>query len=72
MELCINNVACLFSKKPCKHFDQGRGECPFGANCFYLHAYPDGTKQDRSKIPRKARSADGTWKVCTNTLNCVL
>lgn len=21
---------------------QGRGECPFAGNCFYLHAYPDG------------------------------
>ncbi|XP_039257609.2 putative E3 ubiquitin-protein ligase makorin-1 [Styela clava] len=47
------------SKKSCKHFDQGRGKCPFGANCFYLHAYPDGTKQDRSKIPKRARNAEG-------------
>nr|NP_001123332.1 zinc finger protein ZF(C3H/RING)-1 [Ciona intestinalis]FAA00093.1 TPA: zinc finger protein [Ciona intestinalis] len=38
------------SNKACKYFDQGRGKCPFGANCFYLHAYSDGRKQDRSKI----------------------
>lgn len=41
------------SAKPCRYFNQGKGKCPFGANCFYLHAYPDGTKQDRSKIKEK-------------------
>lgn len=51
------------SKKPCKHFDQGRGQCPFGANCFYLHAYPDGTKQDRAKIPKRVRNVDGRNKM---------
>nr|CAB3263859.1 ZF(C3H/RING)-1 zinc finger protein [Phallusia mammillata] len=45
------------SVKSCKYFDKGRGKCPFGANCFYLHAYPDGTKQDRSKI--KTRTVTG-------------
>lgn len=58
----IDGYKSHLAKKPCKHFDQGRGQCPFGANCFYLHAYPDGTKQDRSKIPRRARNADGAWK----------
>lgn len=38
------------SRKPCKYFDQGRGKCPFAKYCFYLHAYPDGTKQDKSKL----------------------
>ncbi|CAK8679242.1 unnamed protein product [Clavelina lepadiformis] len=41
------------SNKPCRYFDQGRGKCPFGSNCFYLHAYPDGSKQDRSKVDSK-------------------
>ena len=22
----------------CKHFDQGRGRCPFGSSCFYRHS----------------------------------
>jgi len=34
------------SSKACKYFNQGRGECPFGNKCFYLHALPDGTKAD--------------------------
>ncbi|MEE6477720.1 hypothetical protein FKM82_011601, partial [Ascaphus truei] len=28
--------------KSCRYFDEGRGNCPFGGNCFYKHAYPDG------------------------------
>ncbi|KAM8973529.1 E3 ubiquitin-protein ligase makorin-1 isoform 2-T2 [Pelodytes ibericus] len=28
--------------KSCRYFDEGRGTCPFGGNCFYKHAYPDG------------------------------
>ncbi|XP_069823722.1 E3 ubiquitin-protein ligase makorin-1 isoform X1 [Dendropsophus ebraccatus] len=30
------------SNKSCRYFDEGRGTCPFGGNCFYKHAYPDG------------------------------
>jgi len=41
------------SRKPCKYFDKGNGKCPFGRFCFYLHAYPDGTKQDKSKLSCK-------------------
>ncbi|XP_065122034.1 E3 ubiquitin-protein ligase makorin-2 [Paramisgurnus dabryanus] len=47
------------SKKPCKYFDQGRGTCPFGGNCFYMHAYPDGTRAEPDK-PRKQLSAEGS------------
>jgi hypothetical protein len=25
---------------PCKHFNAGRGECPFGTSCFYAHVMP--------------------------------
>lgn len=28
---------------PCRHWDFGRGRCPFGASCFYSHLLPDGT-----------------------------
>uniref|UniRef100_H2YZX9 RING-type E3 ubiquitin transferase n=1 Tax=Ciona savignyi TaxID=51511 RepID=H2YZX9_CIOSA len=45
----IQGYKAHLSNKACKYFDQGRGKCPFGANCFYLHAYSDGRKQDRSK-----------------------
>ncbi|KAK2874570.1 hypothetical protein QQF64_003232 [Cirrhinus molitorella] len=46
------------SKKPCKYFDQGRGTCPFGGKCFYMHAYADGTRAEPDK-PRKQLSAEG-------------
>jgi len=41
----------VFSKKHCKHFNRGKGKCPFNEKCFYLHAYPDG----RVASPRPVR-----------------
>lgn len=58
-------TSCLslnFSKKACKYFDQGRGTCPFGGKCLYLHAYPDGTIADPEK-PRKQLGSEGTVRV---------
>lgn len=46
------------SKKACKYFDQGRGSCPFGGNCLYLHAFPDGTLAQPDR-PRKQLSSEG-------------
>ncbi|XP_006631172.2 E3 ubiquitin-protein ligase makorin-2 [Lepisosteus oculatus] len=46
------------SKKPCKYFEQGRGTCPFGGKCLYMHAYPDGTRAEPDK-PRKQLSSEG-------------
>ncbi|XP_063570390.1 LOW QUALITY PROTEIN: E3 ubiquitin-protein ligase makorin-1-like [Pongo abelii] len=34
------------SNKACRYFDEGRGSCPFGRNCFYKHAYPDGLTEE--------------------------
>jgi len=52
------------SKKPCKHFDQGRGQCPFGDSCFYLHAYPDGRKASPAASRRRFRqNAEGEVSV---------
>ncbi|CAG8518464.1 703_t:CDS:2 [Paraglomus occultum] len=31
---------------PCKHFNYGNGQCPFGTSCFYAHTYPDGRKEE--------------------------
>ncbi|XP_047438015.1 E3 ubiquitin-protein ligase makorin-2 [Mugil cephalus] len=45
-------------KKACKYFDQGRGSCPFGGNCLYLHAFPDGTRAEPDR-PRKQLSSEG-------------
>ncbi|MEQ2265897.1 putative E3 ubiquitin-protein ligase makorin-2, partial [Xenotaenia resolanae] len=45
-------------KKACKYFDEGRGSCPFGGNCLYLHAFPDGTRAEPDR-PRKQLSSEG-------------
>lgn len=59
-----NNPLCSNSlrKKPCKYFEQGKGTCPFGGKCLYLHAYPDGTRAEPEK-PRKQLSSEGTVRV---------
>ena len=61
--MCCTGVLCIctvFSQKPCKYFDQGRGECPFGNSCFYLHAYPDGRKASpRASRRRLRQNAEG-------------
>ncbi|XP_049617410.1 probable E3 ubiquitin-protein ligase makorin-1 isoform X1 [Syngnathus scovelli] len=38
--------------KPCRYFDEGRGTCPFGSNCFYKHAFPDG-RLEEAQPPRR-------------------
>ncbi|XP_018109762.1 probable E3 ubiquitin-protein ligase makorin-1 isoform X2 [Xenopus laevis] len=38
----IHKYKEAMSSKSCRYFDEGRGTCPFGGNCFYRHAYPDG------------------------------
>lgn len=47
----------LSSNKPCRYFDEGRGSCPFGGNCFYKHAYPDGRREEpqRPKVGTSSR-----------------
>lgn len=47
-----------YSTKDCKYFNKGRGKCPFGNKCFYLHALPDGTKTDVGPPVRQRRNAD--------------
>ncbi|XP_028680499.2 E3 ubiquitin-protein ligase makorin-2-like isoform X1 [Erpetoichthys calabaricus] len=46
-------------RKACKYFDQGKGTCPFGGKCLYLHAYPDGRRAEPEK-PRKQLSSEGS------------
>ena len=49
-----------FSNKPCKYFDEGKGECPFNENCFYRHAYPDGRiASPQPARRRKRQNAEG-------------
>ncbi|XP_061641091.1 E3 ubiquitin-protein ligase makorin-2 [Phyllopteryx taeniolatus] len=53
------------SKKACKYFDQGRGSCPFGGKCLYLHAFPDGSRAEAEK-PRKQLSSEGNVRFMNN------
>lgn len=61
----IKDYKCALSQKDCKYFKQGRGKCPFGNKCFYLHALPDGTKTDVGPPPRQTRrqTHDGDMEV---------
>ncbi|GLH14122.1 E3 ubiquitin-protein ligase makorin-1 [Gryllus bimaculatus] len=60
----IQEYKGAMSVKNCKYFKSGRGKCPFGNKCFYLHAYPDGTKADVGPPPRQRRqNADGELEV---------
>lgn len=47
-----------YSTKHCKYFNKGCGKCPFGNKCFYLHAFPDGTKTDVGPPVRQQRFGD--------------
>lgn len=54
--------------KPCKYFNEGKGECPFAGCCFYKHAYPDGriAKLETPKPRRRVYSARGPTSTVTN------
>uniref|UniRef100_A0A3P9LFS1 RING-type E3 ubiquitin transferase n=1 Tax=Oryzias latipes TaxID=8090 RepID=A0A3P9LFS1_ORYLA len=43
--------------KPCRYFDEGRGTCPFGSNCFYKHAFPDGRLEEAQPQRRQTGSS---------------
>lgn len=65
----IDDYKVALSQKPCKYFKQGAGECPFAGACFYLHAYPDGTKADMPppRARRTRQNQDGdieSLRVC--------
>ncbi|XP_029471636.1 E3 ubiquitin-protein ligase makorin-1 isoform X2 [Rhinatrema bivittatum] len=53
------------SNKSCRYFDEGRGSCPFGGNCFYKHAYPDG----RLEEPQPRRKAGTSRRYQTQRQN---
>lgn len=59
-EKLIADYKKALSTKPCKYFREGQGECPFGGACFYLHAFPDGTKAELPPPrPRRRQNQDG-------------
>ncbi|RXM34865.1 putative E3 ubiquitin-protein ligase makorin-1 [Acipenser ruthenus] len=52
----IRKYKDAMSSKPCRYFDAGCGTCPFGGNCFYKHAFPDG----RLEEPQSQRRQQGS------------
>jgi len=54
-EKLISSYKTALSKKPCRYYKSGSGECPFGNKCFYLHALPNGTKVDVGPPRRKPK-----------------
>ncbi|XP_029674744.1 probable E3 ubiquitin-protein ligase makorin-1 isoform X2 [Formica exsecta] len=59
-EKLITDYKGALSTKDCKYFNKGRGKCPFGNKCFYLHALPDGTKKDVGPPVRQRRNTADT------------
>ncbi|KAK1168781.1 putative E3 ubiquitin-protein ligase makorin-1 isoform X1 [Acipenser oxyrinchus oxyrinchus] len=53
----IQKYKDAMSSKPCRYFDAGRGTCPFGGNCFYKHAFPDGRLEEPQSQRRQQGSA---------------
>lgn len=47
---------------PCRHFNYGDGECPFGSSCFYDHTYRNGQKWIPPP-PNFVCDEDGVWTV---------
>lgn len=66
----IEGYKVALSMKPCKYFKQGQGTCLFAENCFYLHAYPDGTKAKvQPSRPRQRRQrSDGDFDIVQQLL----
>lgn len=40
----IETYKDYISEIPCKHFNKGKGSCPFMNSCNYSHRLPDGSK----------------------------
>ena len=60
------------TKIPCKHFDCGEGDCPFGTSCFYEHRYKDGSLQQPTAPRLKVRCMyKRGWCMSGNEVVCV-
>ena len=56
----------VVSEIPCRHFNKGKGACPFMNSCFYAHLLPDGSKYE---YPWKNNRLNeyGEWEDDTET-----
>jgi E3 ubiquitin-protein ligase makorin len=48
---------------PCRHFDQGRGSCPFGSSCFFSHRLADGSEAASAPLRRMYGAEEGEVRV---------
>jgi E3 ubiquitin-protein ligase makorin len=52
------------SKMDCKHFNKGRGTCPFGNSCFYAHIDGFGVSQkDQVRLVSNSEFQEGGLQV---------
>ncbi|ODM92718.1 putative E3 ubiquitin-protein ligase makorin-1 [Orchesella cincta] len=65
---CLPKPLLALSKKPCRYYRNGEGQCPFGNKCFYLHALPNGTVVDVGP-PRRISGAQGRVRTTAQTLS---
>jgi len=58
----IERYKVALSKKACRYYRNGGGQCPFGNKCFYLHALSNGQVVDVGPPRRQPRrqNASGT------------
>ncbi|XP_071960923.1 probable E3 ubiquitin-protein ligase makorin-1 [Antedon mediterranea] len=64
----IDKYKSVLGNKHCKYFNKGKGSCPFSGNCFYLHEYEDGRKEDPATAARRGRNNHGSRVLDTISL----
>jgi len=55
-EILIEKYKNKLSSIPCRYFNYGEGQCPFGSSCFYDHVFPDGSRLEYDL--RKIKTSD--------------
>ena len=63
----INHYKRSLHSIPCRHFDFGRGKCPFGSSCFYAHT--DQAGRAAPVVPRKAYGEQGSTVLASYNLS---
>lgn len=67
----INTYKAALKSKPCRYFNEGKGECPFAGSCFYKHAYPDG-RLAIMEAPKPRRRLYGARGPTSSVANLIL
>ena len=58
----VETYRLRLSAIPCRHFDQGRGSCPFSTSCWYAHRLADGREAAQGPL-RWRGGEDGEVRV---------